>query len=181
MGRPPLHVRHCGGRSSLTPFFIRAHGLLSASGAGGCATCHTQSECTACHEGASSNAFHPDDFMARHAADAWGQTAECANCHSTQEFCQACHQEAGFGTVGRLGPGFHDAQPVWLLRHGQAARQSLESCASCHQQTDCTQCHSVLGAFKVNPHGPDFDPEQARARNARTCLACHLTIPGGSQ
>ena len=163
-----------------SPFFIRAHGLLSASGSGGCATCHQQTECSACHDAATPNAFHPDNFVSRHAADAFGQTAECANCHNTQEFCQACHVESGFGTVGRLGAGYHDAQPVWLLRHGQAARQSLESCASCHQQNDCTQCHSVLGAFKVNPHGPDFDPERARARNARVCLACHVTIPGGT-
>lgn len=78
---------------------------------------------------------------------------------------------------GRLGPGFHDAEPLWLLRHGQAARQALESCASCHGQNECMQCHSVLGAFKVNPHGPGFDARRAQKRNAAICLVCHITDP----
>jgi hypothetical protein len=80
-------------------------------------------------------------------------------------------------TGGRLGRGFHDAEPLWLLRHGQAARQGLESCASCHEQSQCMQCHSALGAFKVSPHGPDFDPRRAQKRNAAICLVCHLTDP----
>jgi hypothetical protein len=80
-------------------------------------------------------------------------------------------------TGGRLGTGFHDAEPLWLLRHGQAARQGLESCASCHEQNQCMQCHSTLGAFKVSPHGPDFDARRAQKRNAAICLACHITDP----
>jgi hypothetical protein len=39
------------------------------------------------------------------------------------------------------------------------------------------QCHSVLGAFKVSPHGRDFDARRAQKRNAAICLACHVTDP----
>jgi hypothetical protein len=39
------------------------------------------------------------------------------------------------------------------------------------------QCHGVASAFKVSPHGPDFDAERAWARSARTCVACHLGNP----
>jgi hypothetical protein len=66
---------------------------------------------------------------------------------------------------------------MWLLRHGQAARQNLETCASCHTQRDCTQCHGVLGAFKVNPHGRDFDAAAAWQRNPRSCFGCHVKNP----
>ncbi|HEX6589857.1 MAG TPA: cytochrome c3 family protein, partial [Longimicrobiales bacterium] len=82
---------------------------------------------------------------------------------------------------GRLGSGFHDAQPLWLLRHGQAARQTLESCTTCHEQRDCMQCHSQTGSFQINPHGPDFDAERARDRNSRICFACHVADPIGDE
>jgi hypothetical protein len=118
--------------------------------------------------------------MARHSAEAYGRRLECSNCHDSRVFCADCHASAGMSparTGGRLGRGFHDAEPLWLLRHGQAARQGLESCASCHEQSQCMQCHSALGAFKVSPHGPDFDPRRAQKRNAAICLVCHLTDP----
>lgn len=162
-----------------SPFFLRGHGALAGSDETLCQTCHTQETCTACHDGATGNEFHPDNFVMRHPAEAYGQSAECANCHSTQIFCRACHIGQGFESSGRLGRGFHDAEPLWLLRHGQAARQTLESCASCHAQSDCVQCHSVTGAFQVNPHGPGFDAARARAKSPRTCFACHITVPGG--
>lgn len=136
-----------------SPFFIQAHSWLAGSEESSCATCHTQETCSACHNAPSQAVFHMDGFVLRHAADAFSQSSECANCHSLQVFCRACHQEAGLQGQGRLGPGFHDAEPIFLLRHGQAARQSLEACASCHAQTDCVQCHSDTGAFQINPHG----------------------------
>jgi hypothetical protein len=80
---------------------------------------------------------------------------------------------------GRPGLEFHDAEPLWLLRHGQAARQSLESCAGCHAQKDCVRCHSDFGAFGVNPHREGFDAERAASRNARVCLECHFKNPVG--
>jgi hypothetical protein len=121
--------------------------------------------------------FHPSDYVLRHAGDAFGRRLDCSSCHSTPLFCRDCHQNAGLGTTGRLGPGYHDAEPVWLLRHGQAARQTLESCTSCHTQRDCMQCHSQLGAFRVSPHGPNFDARRAQRANPEICRACHLSDP----
>jgi hypothetical protein len=159
--------------------FDRTHGALAASEPAACATCHTQPFCVQCHDAPERPVYHEDNFLSRHAADAWGRSSECASCHEVQVFCRSCHTQAGFGSRGRLGAGFHDAEPVWLLRHGQAARQALESCASCHAQTDCAQCHSQLGAFKVNPHGPAFDARRAAERNPVICLACHVGSPLG--
>jgi hypothetical protein len=123
--------------------------------------------------------FHPTNYISRHAAEAYAQRQECSSCHNTRVFCRDCHQQAGFEATGRLGPGFHSAEPVWLFRHSQAARQTLESCTSCHAQRDCMQCHSQLGSFQVSPHGRGFDAERARRRNPQICGACHLAEPIG--
>ena len=163
-----------------SPFFVSAmHMNLAAVDQGSCANCHTEPFCVACHEGPSDGGYHPASFVSRHQADAWGRSQECATCHSTAAFCRECHEQSGLGSQGRLGAGYHDAEPIWLLRHGSAARQSLESCASCHQQSDCVQCHGTLGAFRVNPHTPDFDAERAWAMSPRTCIACHTSNPLG--
>jgi hypothetical protein len=158
-------------------FFMEAHSTLAAAGDASCSTCHAESFCASCHDAPQRGGYHPPDFLSRHTAAAFGRDAECSTCHSTQVFCRQCHVEVGLVGTGRLGPGYHDDGPVWLLRHGQAARQNLESCASCHRQVDCTQCHSVLGAFKVSPHSLGFDAARAWAQSPRTCLACHAGNP----
>ncbi len=169
--------------------FTTEHGALAAADASSCASCHTRTFCSDCHDASAvavalptaiaGGAFHPPNFMARHASEAYGRRLECSNCHNTGAFCRECHEQAGFQSEGRLGPGFHDAEPMWLLRHGLPARQALESCATCHTQTDCLQCHSTLGAFKVSPHGSDFDPESAWEKNPAICFACHVDDPIG--
>ena len=133
----------------------------------------------ACHDAPGPAAFHPQNFASRHSSASFGATAECSNCHDAAVFCRACHVEAGLTATGRLGSGYHDAEPVWLLRHGQAARQELESCASCHRQKECLQCHSQTGAFRVSPHRPGFDARRAWESNPVVCTACHLRSPFG--
>ena len=160
-----------------SPFFVTDHGARASASSATCAACHTEASCTSCHEDQQRAGFHPENFLLRHSSAAYGSRLECSNCHSREAFCQECHIRRGTGSTGRLGPGFHDGQPLWLLRHGQPARQSLESCVSCHTQTDCLQCHSQTGAFQVSPHGPGFDPEAAADRNRQVCFACHLSDP----
>lgn len=157
-----------------SPFFLPTHPVLASSGPSGCNSCHTQAYCAECHDAPATPGYHPPSFALRHTAATSTQPMECSNCHSVAAFCRECHVEMGLESVGRLGPGFHDAEPVWLLRHGGAARQGMEQCASCHEQRDCLQCHSTIGAFQISPHGPDFDPAAAEARNALICRACHV-------
>jgi hypothetical protein len=79
-----------------------------------------------------------------------------------------------------LQPGYHDANAAFILNHGVAARQNIESCISCHSERDCLTCHSAQSGRHFNPHGPGFDPERLRRRNPQTCAACHgRSIPGG--
>jgi hypothetical protein len=164
-----------------TPYFMAAHTVLASAAPSNCASCHTQAYCAECHDAPRGPAYHPPSFALRHSASVGSQPMECSNCHNTAAFCRECHAGMGLESVGRLGQGYHDREPVWLLRHAQAARQGLEQCASCHQQRDCLQCHSQLGAFQVSPHGPDFDAERAQARNPLICGACHLSDPLGNR
>ena len=93
-------------------------------------------------------------------------------------FCRECHAAAGLAPQGGLTNGsYHDREPFWLLSHGQAGRQDLETCASCHQQTDCMKCHSASSGWRVSPHGPDFDPTRVSERNLQMCRSCHATDP----
>jgi hypothetical protein len=81
---------------------------------------------------------------------------------------------------GPLHAGFHDANPGFLLGHGKAARQELETCVTCHAERDCLACHSAQGGRRFNPHGPGFDAERLRRRNPEMCTVCHgEAIPGG--
>lgn len=160
--------------------FVRSHGTAAATEAMSCAGCHARRFCTDCHAGEKvTRRYHPSNFVSGHPAKAYGRDTDCASCHSTEAFCRDCHKQLNLGTRGIRGSGFHNAQPRWLLQHGRAARQEMTTCASCHQQRDCQQCHSQLG-WRVNPHGPDFDAVRMHARNRALCLRCHFKDPLGS-
>ena len=178
---PGVTTERLAPESHRTPEFRRRHGNVATTQSASCTTCHVRVECEACHNAPDRMPYHPANFESRHPAAAYGRELECSSCHSTERFCRDCHAQLGMRSQGRLGSGFHDAQPLWLLRHGQAARQTLESCTTCHEQRDCMQCHSQTGSFQINPHGPDFDAERARDRNSRICFACHVADPIGDE
>lgn len=166
--RPPGH----------TPEFARTHGVAALVGSPRCAGCHdTREYCGQCHEAPKSPDFHPLGYMDRHAADVYSRDKDCASCHSTETFCRSCHQSSGLSTRNPKNSSYHDAQPLWLLNHGDAARQGMESCASCHQQKDCLRCHSAKTGWKINPHGPDFDARRLGDKSPMMCARCHFTTP----
>lgn len=156
------------------PGFAVGHGEAAVAALPKCAACHAETFCVDCHDGPGRPVFHPVDFVQRHAAEAWSSPLECVECHSREVFCRSCHETQGAGPEGRTGGGYHDADPQWFLSHGKAARQNLEACASCHQQSSCLRCHSAKEGFRVNPHGPDFDPERVREKSEMSCGLCHF-------
>jgi hypothetical protein len=185
-GLPPrvvalLQARPSAQRPVQLPLQLPLQVPLRGGGVGGAPTRTQVAQATepeSAKEPAGSRAsFHPPDFALRHTSAAYGQTMECANCHSVEVFCKACHGEVGLTPAARPGPGFHDGGVAWLLGHGQPARQGLESCAGCHRQSDCVQCHSTIGSFRADPHGPGFDAQRGWARAPGTCLVCHLEKP----
>ena len=169
--------------SSHTLEFREGHGPLAGASPRTCETCHERSMCLECHrpDGGRQSRYHPQNFITRHPSSAYTREANCSDCHNPAQFCQSCHQRAGLVATARIGQkGYHDAFRNFSLGHGQAARQSLESCASCHAERDCTACHSAVGGgFRFNPHGPGFNAARLRSKNPSVCIACHGTaIPG---
>lgn len=155
-----------------TPRFAREHGALAK--VQDCEVCHREdSFCSDCHEGQAGGGYHPPNFVLRHAASAGGPDPACAGCHSTEVFCRSCHLERGLSPSRSRANGYHDSEPLWLLNHGAAARQGLDQCATCHQQSDCLRCHSARSGWRINPHGPDFDADAVGEANKGMCLACH--------
>ena len=152
------------------------HGALASARPQSCAACHARSECLDCHRSdaaGGTGGYHPTGFLVSHPAQAYGRQSSCADCHNTQAFCQDCHRQSGIVASARLQGGFHDSKQAFSLGHGQAARQSLESCVSCHSERDCLSCHSATRGRGFNPHGPGFDPGRLKRKNPGTCVACH--------
>jgi len=165
-GMPLLELRPM----SHTSDFVNAH--AGAASSKECTTCHVESFCTDCHRD-ERGGYHPSNFLVRHATDAWAHDPGCADCHSTEGFCRRCHQESGLSPARSRGNGYHDAQPLWILNHGNAARQGLDACVACHEQPDCLRCHSARTGWSINPHGPDFDPGALRDASLVMCSVCH--------
>ncbi|MBL0172053.1 MAG: cytochrome c3 family protein [Gemmatimonadaceae bacterium] len=158
------------------PGFSRTHGASAASSQLNCEGCHSKSYCADCHGGESKRRFHVANFAARHAPEAWGRETDCQQCHNPEVFCRACHVQVGLSAKGRTNVGYHSAVPLWTLQHGQAARQGLQTCTSCHTQKDCMQCHAQ-GGRGINPHGANFDAKRMWKANRLTCLRCHFKDP----
>ena len=155
--------------------FADRHAPVASAAPRSCNACHARADCLDCHRpsAASAPGYHPVGFLARHPASAYARETSCAECHNTGAFCADCHRQSGLSSRGVLQAGFHDANRGFLLGHGPAARQSLESCVSCHAERDCLTCHASLGGRRFNPHGPGFDAERLRKRNPQMCSVCH--------
>ena len=112
------------------------------------------------------------------AAAALTSANECASCHQVQTFCRDCHRQVGTAASRRTSATgqYHNAQPNWFFAHSGAARRSLESCVSCHQQSFCLECHSASQGRRISPHGPGFQPSMGD-RNPAMCRICHIQGP----
>jgi hypothetical protein len=175
-GRGPGASVHRRRPASHGDDFTDRHAPVASAAPRSCQACHARADCLDCHRlnVASAPGYHPAGFLARHPASAYARETSCAECHNTAAFCSDCHQQAGLAAGGPLRGGFHDAKQAFLLGHGPAARQSLESCVSCHAQRDCLTCHSAAGGRRFDPHGPGFDPNRLRRRNSQMCAVCHI-------
>ncbi len=156
--------------------WLETHG--SASTGGDCASCHTERDCADCHAGAVAPlVIHPPGYVGLHAWDAGSDSATCASCHRVETFCRACHVASDWTAEPEYAPqagvevhppGWSDPAAPW--NHGDAARDDLLSCVSCHAPDTCVDCHRF-----VNPHGGGFAADCApllRAGRA-TCATCH--------
>ena len=165
-------VRYATARRVHARGFERGHRAAGASDAA-CLGCHERRTCDQCHAALRNSGFHEPNFLEQHGPAAYASDVLCSSCHNSERFCRSCHAGTGRAGEGRNNVAFHTATPLWLLGHGQAARQSLEGCASCHAQADCARCHSALGGWGVSPHGSSFNAGRLVGANRLTCLRCH--------
>ena len=173
-GRAPGAVTVRKRPESHAPDFADRHGARAGATTAACSSCHARPECLECHRPATGdNRYHPAGFLTRHPAWAFARQAECAGCHNQNAFCVACHQQSGMVSAGPLRGGYHDADKGFFVNHGTAARQTIESCVTCHAERDCLACHSAQSGRRFNPHGPGFDAAELARRNPQTCSACH--------
>jgi hypothetical protein len=148
-----------------------------------CGACHDRSECLACHQGvARPMDFHRGDYLRAHAIEARRGTPDCSACHRAQSFCVGCHERSGLGNraPGELvGTGaFHPAS--WLALHAREAKRNISSCASCHREDDCLQCHGAEPmSMRASPHPKGWRGsakcKALDSKNRRMCLKCHIT------
>ncbi|MFC1640068.1 cytochrome c3 family protein [Gemmatimonadota bacterium] len=158
--------------------WVNSHASDAAASPQACASCHIRQDCLDCHlSGAASGSpgYHRADFLAGHATAAYSRETSCNDCHNAGAFCASCHQQAGLVTGGGSGSEFHNAGSSFATGHGQAARQSLESCVACHAETDCVRCHATTTG-RISPHGPDWEGSDLQEKNPRMCTLCHVGI-----
>ena len=166
--------------------FRKSHRELTRLGAleTNCSTCHTQSFCAECHDGAALMRFGKGAWMAdptprvfpgnrsgtqtiqmvhdlnyrfTHGIDAKSKSSECYTCHSAQEFCSECHETGDNITA-------HGAKPAWHLGAGFTTL-GVGSGGGRHAQLarrdieSCVACHDAQGGDPV-------------------CITCHVDADG---
>jgi hypothetical protein len=165
-----------------------------------CADCHDvedESACTTCHtneeyEGYPKRPLAVANFSHKAHID---QGMECGTCHPVEEGsgesaqpalptmtqCRTCHETASrqtdcancHGPEETLKPADHGPQFVNL--HGISASFNEVSCADCHTQTDCQDCHN---GNNVRPRTHPLNYMFNHALDARSkeveCATCHM-------
>jgi len=147
-------------------------------------------DCTACHK----------DLPAP--GQPWNTApsmATCTACHThktdfAEARCSPCHVSLKRYPLKPISAFSHEGN--WVKEHGKLAKGSAESCATCHEQTYCAQCHAtatrpirpeILFPEKVEVdfiHRADFvsrhkvevaaDPASCRkCHGSHFCDSCH--------
>jgi hypothetical protein len=89
--------------------------------------------------------------------------SSCTACHvHAQEYaqarCQPCHVDLKRYPLKPIADFKHAAN--FLRIHGQMAKTDAETCAACHEQTMCAECHAAT----TRPVKPDIEwPEKVSA------------------
>lgn len=117
--------------------------------------------------------------------------ATCLGCHEhAQAFdkneCGPCHEPRHLPQLAPKSFLAHDTG--WRLRHGESSKTNGQTCALCHTEASCNDCHDTTQAMqsvlrnpsaieRSEPHRFDFSTRHALEARARPgqCLECHAT------
>ena len=151
--------------------FVDRHGTLASAVGASCANCHARSSCTTCHTGAGASAVirtlpepsrGPRGVQLRRApTDARG--------HATTTVASLRLAADTTARIVRPHPrNFIDA-------HRSVAAAGQQTCAGCHTQRFCSDCHA--GESKRAFHPANFVAGHAAPTYARDreCASCHNT------
>ncbi|MBN2525629.1 MAG: hypothetical protein JXR76_04485 [Deltaproteobacteria bacterium] len=176
---------HLGERVLIPPAWLKGpthgidwagnHATVAGSDSKFCANCHRETECSSCHTGRMRpKKIHPADWVNTHGNQSSIDNPRCTGCHRQQQFCLSCHRRTGVApdapTSRRQSKPskYHgNASPKKICRR---ARSNISACASCHSESSCTTCHSV-----INPHPVGFSRrcKPLVKKNKRACAKCH--------
>ncbi len=153
-------------------------------------------DCNGCHvdvesegEPPASHLVHDGDFVREHGARAASSRELCASCHS-ESACAACHGTNVAALPARMRfdrptrSGFHAAG--FASRHGEEARADQGTCAICHGERQCRDCHADRGVAAgigltasphpsgwLGPRGSDNGHGRAARIDPASCATCH--------
>ena len=115
--------------------------------------------------------------------------SDCLNCHDhgkqyAEANCSGCHPTLNRLALKPVTDFSH--QGNYVQRHGADARSSAETCAQCHDQTYCADCHAKTVATRIEVkfpenvsaffiHRNDFLGRHSieAAGNEASCRKCH--------
>lgn len=152
--------------------FTRNHRDMTRLGAldASCQTCHAETFCQECHQGAGLKAFSPRDrvtdagprrstrdlpdqtvlqnvhglnYRFTHGIDAKARQSDCASCHTTQTFCADCHNAGGNITQTKFKPASHMVAGFTTLGPGTGG--GLHAIEARRDIENCMTCHDVEG------------------------------------
>lgn len=166
--------------------FIKNHKSLTRVGKleTSCSTCHDESFCQQCHDGASLVKFGKSGFMSEfspkplrrdspkelklqfvhdlnyrftHSVDAKSKKSDCYSCHNRETFCSECHQAGGNITQRSFKPVWHNEANFTTFGVGSGGGTHAQLAK--RDIESCASCHDPEGA----------DP---------TCVICHVDNDG---
>lgn len=174
---------------------------VSDHASGDCKACHQPSDKSIVPATAKCKACHDDKLLAeatfpalkthgalwslQHRQAALRNQDECMVCHSDQNDpavgCSECHNAGFSADQGSLGGSLTNVhRGEFKVSHPVSARSNQKLCASCHENSFCTDCHEAFRPedLRVLSHRKGFSNIQVGAVSHKDftqaeCTNCH--------
>ncbi len=179
---------------------VKCHEIDEAKPSEACRTCHVEGDykveaarpasygdvtfdhdahdgvaCERCHAGASASTRASDTSL-----PAMGVCTPCHDGRTAPAECATCHER----TRRDVRPEDHTS--LWPRQHGSFATSGDRSCAYCHSENACQDCHKLerpqshTPAWKNSKHGIEAEHDRNRCatcHRADECSRCHQMRP----